>query len=151
VRYRTKIDTWIVVVLVVSVGIPIAIGIFGYVRVGAGLAWLPLSIAVLVVIIICVVAVPTTYEVTQDQLVIRSGVLRWLVPLAEIVSITPTSKPLSGPAWSLDRLEVKLTQAGRSSSILISPQRTEDFLREIASQDVGLIVENGMLRRAGRD
>ena len=91
-RYRTKVDTWLVLVLAVAVALPLAIGLVGYIRTGLSLAaWLPLAGAAVVVIIICMFAVPTRYDVTPERLVIRSGLLHWEVPLAEIVSITPTS------------------------------------------------------------
>jgi membrane protein YdbS with pleckstrin-like domain len=147
-QYRTKVDSWLVVVLAGAVALPIAIGIVGYWRVGAGpAAWLPVSIAALMVITICIVAVPTRYEVRPSRLVIRSGFLRWEVPRADILSITPTSNPLSGPAWSLERLEVTWMHAGSARSILISPQRKEEFLREVAGQDGTLVVADGHLQR----
>ena len=148
-RYSTKIDTWIVVLLAGAVTLPIAIAIVGYLRIGPSPAvWLPLLIAAMMIFIICIVAVPTRYEVTPDQLVIRSGLLHWEVPMAEIVSVTPTSNPLSSPAWSLERLEVKWIRAGRTRSILISPQRTQDFLRDVADRDRTLVIADGRLRRS---
>lgn len=148
-RYRTRVDTWIVVLLANAVALPLAIAVLSYVRVGTGLAvWLPLAIAALMIVIMCSVALPTYYEVTSDRLVIRSGWLRWEVPLAEIESVTPTSNPLSSPAWSLERLEVKWTGTGSPRSILISPQRTDEFLREVADREVTLVVTDGGLRRS---
>jgi membrane protein YdbS with pleckstrin-like domain len=135
-RYRTKVDTWLVAVLAGALMLPIAIGVVGYLQTGASAAmWLPLGIAGLVVIIVCLLAVPTYYEVTPDRLLICSGFLRWEVPRADIVSITPTTNPLSSPAWSLDRLEITWTRQGSVRSILISPQRREEFLREMQAED----------------
>jgi membrane protein YdbS with pleckstrin-like domain len=129
--------------------LPIAISVVGYLRMGASPAvWLPLSIAAMMIVIICIVAVPTRYEVTPDRLVIRSGLLYWEVPLAEIESVTPTSNPLSSPAWSLERLEVKWMRAGSTRSIIISPQRAEEFLREVADRDRTLVVTDGRIRRS---
>ena len=148
-RYRTKVDTLIAILLVGAVAFPIAIAVVGYLRIGPSLAvWLPLSIAAMMIVIICVMAVPTRYEVTPDRLVIRSGLLRWEVPLAEIVSVTPTSNPLSSPAWSLERLEVKWMRAGCTRSILISPQRAAEFLRDMADRDRTLVVADSRLRRS---
>jgi hypothetical protein len=148
-RYRTKVDKWIVAVLTGAVAFPIAIGIVGYVRDGATpAAWLPLTIAALIIVIVCLVAVPTRYDVSPDRLIIRSGFLRWEVPRADIVSITPTSNPLSSPSWSLDRLEITWMRDGHARSILVSPQKDQEFLREVAGQDGILVVADGQLRRA---
>ena len=148
-RYRTKVDRWIVVLLAGAVALPMAITVASYMRMGTSPAvWLPLSIAALIIIIILIVAVPTRYEVTMDRLLIRSGFLRWEVPLAEIESVTPTSNPISSPAWSLERLEVKWTGAGSPRSVMISPQRADEFLREVADREGALVVADGRLRRA---
>ena len=148
-RYRTKVDTWVVVVLAGAVALPIVIGLVAYLGTGPSpAAWLPLSIAVVMVAIICIVAVPTRYEVMPDCLMIRSGLLRWEVPLAQIVSIRSTSNPLSSPAWSLDRLEVTWLKSGNVRSILISPERAQEFLRDVAERNVALVVADGQLQRA---
>lgn len=137
------------VLLTSAVTLPIAIAVVSYLRAGASVAvWLPLSIAALIIVITCIVAVPTRYDVTPDQLVIRSGLCHWEVPLAEIESVAPTSNPLSSPAWSLERLEVKWMCAGSPRSIMISPQHTEEFLHELADRDGTLIIADGRLRRS---
>ena len=43
----------------------------------------------------------------QRVVVIRSAFLRWRIPIGDIESITPTRNPLSSPALSLDRLEIR--------------------------------------------
>jgi len=147
-RYKTKVDVWLVVLLAGVVALPMAIGIVGYVRTGLSPAtWVPLSIALLIAVVIWVVAVPTRYDLTPDSLMIRSGLLHWAVPLSEVTSITPTSNPLSSPAWSLERLKVTWTVTGNARSISISPERTEEFLREVATRNKTLVVANGALRR----
>jgi membrane protein YdbS with pleckstrin-like domain len=148
-RYRTKVDTWLILVLAGALALPLAIGLAGFVRTGLSpAAWLPLASAAVAVIIICLVAVPTRYDVTPERLIIQSGLLHWEVPLAEIVSITPTSNPLSSPAWSLKRLEVTWTRAGTSRSIAISPRHSDEFLREVADRGGMLVMADGQLRRA---
>ncbi|MFY9620774.1 MAG: PH domain-containing protein [Pyrinomonadaceae bacterium] len=148
-RYQTRVDTWIVVLLTGAVALPIAIAAVSYVRMGTTPAvWLPLLIAALIIVIILIVAVPTHYEVTMDRLLVRSGLLRWEVPLAEIESVTPTSNPLSSPAWSLERLEVKWKGAGSPQSLMISPQRTDEFLREVANRERTLVMAGGRLQRS---
>ncbi len=144
-----KVDIWLVALLTSAVTLPIVIALVSYLRLGGSLAvWLPLSIAALIIAITCIVAVPRRYEVTADRLDIRSGLWHWEVPLSEIESVAPTSNPLSSPAWSLERLEAKWMQAGSPRSIMISPQRAEEFLRELADRDRTFVVAGGRLRRS---
>ena len=68
-RYRTKVDTWLIVLLAGVVAVPIAIGVFGYVRAGASpAACIPPAITVFIVVIICIVAVPIDYECKRIDL-----------------------------------------------------------------------------------
>ena len=71
----------------------------------------------------------TRYVFDGPLLRISSGPFRFRVPLAEIDFVAPTRSPLSGPACSLDRLEIRWRSGGRP--ILISPEEREAFLREI--------------------
>jgi hypothetical protein len=149
-RYPTKVDTWLAAVLGLALVPPVAAAVVGVASGGfaSPAAWLPLVITAATVAVVAVVAVPTYYEVGQDRLVIRSGVLRWEVPLAAISEIAPSSSPMSSPAWSLDRLEVRSMREGKPRSILISPRSQEDFLRAVAARDAGLVLDGRALRRA---
>ena len=69
------------------------------------------------------------YTLTDEDLLIRCGPLRYRVPLARIDSVTPSRNPLSSPAASLDRLLIKWND-GRKR-VLISPSLKADFLREL--------------------
>ena len=71
----------------------------------------------------------TSYTLHADQLRIRSGPFRFLVPLSNITSVTPSRDPRSSPACSLDRLEVRYR--GGRSRILISPKDKAAFLEAL--------------------
>jgi hypothetical protein len=47
---------------------------------------------------------PLNYEIASGELVARSGLMRWRVPLDAIQEVSPSRNPASAPAWSLDRL-----------------------------------------------
>jgi hypothetical protein len=85
----------------------------------------------------------TFYRLTDTELVVRSGPFRYAIPLARIKSVAPTRSPLSGPACSLDRLQV---DAGESS-VLISPAAKQAFLRDLAGRATGLVLEGVVLMR----
>jgi len=70
----------------------------------------------------------TTYTLDADELLVRSGPLRWHVPLREIRAIRSTRNPLSSPALSLDRLRIEY---GDHRVIMISPDDRVRFLEEL--------------------
>ena len=75
----------------------------------------------------------TRYQIGETQLLIFSGPFRWRIPLAAISEVKPSRNPLSGPACSLDRLQLKYNTAkfGSSKTILISPREKSAFLAEL--------------------
>ena len=78
---------------------------------------------------------PIKYIITNLELIVKSGILRWKIPLASIKEICPTRNPLSSPALSFDRLSILY---GRHQIILISPENREDFLNELKNYAPGI-------------
>jgi hypothetical protein len=88
------------------------------------------------------------YTLTDDDLVIRCGPVRYRVPLARIDCVQPSRNPLSSPAPSLDRLLIKWDD-GRKR-IIISPARKTEFLRELERRCDQLAMEgDGLVRASG--
>lgn len=87
----------------------------------------------------------TSYTVTDERLIIRSGPFRWRVVLDAIHSVEPSHSLLSSPAVSLDRLRVRYGPSRRS--VLISPDDTERFLWDLAVRAPGLELVGDRLRR----
>ena len=73
----------------------------------------------------------TGYEIVEDELKIRCGPFRQRIPLKEIKEIKRTRSPLSAPACSLDRMEIKY---GNSKRVMISPADKENFIRAMINQ-----------------
>ncbi len=92
---------------------------------------------------VALLAYHTDYSIDPESLTIRVGPLRTRIPLAEIVEVFPTRNPLSAPAWSLDRLQVRTRT--RKIAALISPERPQQFLAEMAAQAPHLLLEGGRL------
>jgi hypothetical protein len=63
--------------------------------------------------------------------VVRAGPFRWQVPLETLRSIRPTRSPLSSPALSLDRLELRY---GQGRVLLISPADGARFVAELSAR-----------------
>jgi membrane protein YdbS with pleckstrin-like domain len=128
--FRSRVDAWLVAVMF---GVPAAVLAFVLWRVppqgGAH--------AVVVVAVVVPLALPlwlvasTRYQLSDHTLRIASGPFRWTVPIAEIASITPTRNPLSSPALSLRRLEIRY---GPGRSVQISPADQEGFLRALEAR-----------------
>lgn len=125
--FRSKIDTWLLVVLLLGALAALA----GAVTV---LVVAPPAFASLVAILLIVVGAglplwllaSTYYRIDGDALFISSGPVRVRVPLRDITSITPTNNPLSSPALSLDRLRIEY---GRGKAVMVSPRDKQDFIR----------------------
>jgi hypothetical protein len=88
------------------------------------------------------VALPTRYELHADQLVVRSGVLRYRAPYGEIRSVVPSRAIWSSPAWSLDRLWIS---RHRGMDLLISPRDKQRFLVELQCRAPHLRLEGDRL------
>ena len=120
-RFRTKVDAWILILVSLApLGLIAATVATGDWKVGLfGLVYLGL---------LSLLVWPCEYVLEVDRLVVRSGVIRWRVPYREIESVKPTSNPLSSPAWSLDRLWI----AYGKRAVMVSPKDKGMFLEELA-------------------
>ena len=74
---------------------------------------------------------PMSYGLTDSELIVRHGLVRQRIKLADITEVTPTRSPLSSPALSLDRLRITFG-SGFFKSVLISPAAKAEFLVELA-------------------
>ena len=138
--YSSKKDGWLfglvwgVVFVLISVGLFNLFAPFGNPALGRELfrAGIGALLAVLLT------TYPVNYEITETELVARSGFMRWRVPLADIQEVRPTRSAASAPAWSLDRLRIEYLKGGTSRVLLISPEDKLSFMRDLADAAPGL-------------
>jgi hypothetical protein len=96
----------------------------------------------LVVIVVMELAVmepimrSTYYAIEGDTLLIRSGFIRWRVPIREIRSIEPTRSLLSSPALSLDRLRIAY---GGWKAVMVSPEQKERFIEALRTINPSIV------------
>lgn len=102
------------------------------------ITWLIMGIATLYGTIIWAFAHPVYYEITVSHLLIRSGWLKYQIPLSTIEKVRATRNPLSAPAWSLDRLQIDYRRNDRARIALISPENKARFLSELLERAVNL-------------
>jgi hypothetical protein len=164
--YPSKTDWWLAVILaLVGLGLSGA-GVVALVMpwvqpgmpaLGALVGLIPLGLGLLVLWQL----LSTGYEITPDDLVMRSGPFQWRIRLDQIIEVYPTRNPPphapslslvdhfrgNHPALSLDRLRVNCRGKDRIKFYLISPQDQSGFLQELAQAVAGLQVSGD---RAGR-
>jgi membrane protein YdbS with pleckstrin-like domain len=131
--YSSKRDLWLAILLWISV----AIMLFGawvvWQAPGTALYRLGLTAAfVLIAAFIVWILHGTRYELRGEELIIRSGPIRWRRSVHAIREVHPTRNPLSSPALSLDRLAIRIR--GAHFPVMISPARREEFLADLLSR-----------------
>ena len=92
---------------------------------GNRLLWVPLGMLLLATVIVCWMFAATYYELRGDQLVTHCGPFRWRIPLAEVSDIRESNSARSGPALSMDRLEIVY---GGDKVLVISPADKTRFV-----------------------
>lgn len=128
-RFEAKRDAWLVALLwgasLVDVGV--AAWLLAGAEPGAALV-APLLLVVAVFQLHALYSVEYTFD--GPDLRLRASFVRWRVPLAAIDAIEPTRSPLSGPAPSLDRLEIQYGP----KRMRISPADKTGFLRALVQR-----------------
>ena len=148
VEFPTRVDNGLLAVVVGSLVVSFAAMVMAA-REDPTSAAIGVLILLASTALILVLSVPTSYIIGQEELVIRSGFVRYRIPLRSIQRVYPTRNPLSAPAWSLRRLGIDYDrERHRRGFALISPERQEDFLRLLAAR-AGLARVGKELRREG--
>jgi hypothetical protein len=87
---------------------------------------LPLAlVTALVAGVVVWIVLSTYYEIAADLLIAHSGPFSWRIPLAQISRVRESHSVRSGPALSMDRLEIAW---GEGKVLLISPKEKASFL-----------------------
>jgi hypothetical protein len=141
--YPSKVDTWIAVLLCFAPAVTIGTTILTLVA-GEGFIVGLGSLAFLALVYFGLV-LPMRYGITDEHIVVRHGLVRQKIPLADITEVSPTRSALSSPALSLDRLDIRFGE-GFFKHAMISPADKEAFLTELA-QRAGLQREGERLYR----
>ncbi len=127
-RFRSRVDRWLM--LVVGCGL-VVLWLAPIRRMWAGrpVDALDAIVPLLTTALMVWIFTTTSYVITGDVLVVRSGPVRRTIPLREVQRLRATHNPLSAPALSLHRLEV--TYGARRRRVVISPEDTRGFVRAV--------------------
>lgn len=126
-RYKSKIDWWFYLAVVGST-------VFLALVIPPKVAAETMSVLGAILSAFAVVGFPawlmisTQYDITEDELRIRSGPFRWTIKLSDIQSVTPTKSLISSPALSTDRLEICYEE---NRKVLVSPVDKERFTASV--------------------
>jgi hypothetical protein len=127
-RFPSKVDTWLAAILglllLTAIGVPLLL-----LATGDPQAWVGLIGSAVIVAIFGGLVFPLYYELEDETLLIRFGMVRSRIRYTEIRRVVPSRSMLSSPALSLDRLHV---DAGSSLGPLISPHDKSGFLDALA-------------------
>lgn len=140
-QFPSKVDKWIIIILIFAPALSTAAAIG--VTIAEGPAGLFAFITPLFVLLLYRLVVwPIHYDVTEEDLIVHSGLTRRRVRLQEIRRITPSHNLLSSPALSIDRIRIDY---GRHSFILLSPKDREGFAAAIKSRFDSVEVDERIL------
>ncbi|HEX6183593.1 MAG TPA: PH domain-containing protein [Pyrinomonadaceae bacterium] len=148
--HRSKKDAWLVGLVWGGVLSPLAAGLLLLLTPGAEPepGWWLIRVGVVAVAAVLVTTYPLNYEITAEELVARSGVMRWRVPLSSIEEVRPSRNPASAPTWSLDRLRVGYLKRGEPRALYVSPEDKAAFMHDLANAAPGLEVRGDRVVRA---
>jgi hypothetical protein len=150
--FRSKIDSGLGTIVGATLALPLLLGLFNLLTPGGNprSGWVLIGAALVVAAGLAIMLFPVVYQVTTTDLIVRSGLRAWTIPLDSIERVTPTNNPLSSPAWSLDRLRVDYRKQGVGKMVLISPNDKAGFLRALAMRSPGLELRGDRLLRVTR-
>ncbi len=121
-EYKSRLGPELVVPMLLILGFTF------YLHISSGV-WLGIVINSLLLLFIVYLYLQTRYIITGTELVVRSGFfVNTTIPIAEINSIRNTNNPISAPAFSLRRIEIRY---GKSGSIIISPEDRAIFVAQL--------------------
>ncbi|MGF1679313.1 MAG: PH domain-containing protein [Candidatus Methylacidiphilales bacterium] len=138
IRFRSKVDSWLVWLMVLVLAIPLIwVAVLAW-QTGDARPFIFVAISEAITVgLMLLVAMPVWYDVSPDELIVRAGVMRWVVPLPSIRSIRPSFSLISSPAWSMDRLRIDYDNQGHPAFILISPDDRARFMELIEKNRSG--------------
>jgi len=127
--FNSKIDLWLLIVLLLLIGLSIYTVIEILSKQTNLIDYLiSIFMALLGVFLPIGLIISTKYVVDGNLLIIKAGFFKWEVNILEITEVRKTKNPLSSPALSLDRIEIKYKN---NKKIMISPNNLDEFLKAI--------------------
>ncbi len=134
-RYQSKIDLWLAILLAGLSGLLIYSGY--ELLVSRPFAWtMLLSIMILMLVIYCIWLpfFSTQYWLSEHALEIRCMCFRWQIEFQYIQSMQTCVSFASAPALSMQRVEIIYVMNGLHESLQISPKERAVFCQQLAEK-----------------
>lgn len=132
-KYRSATDIWMLLLIFIPFGYPIYEGI-----ITKDLVLILTFVGIILLILSFLLMI--SYTIIDDSLIISSGLFgKQKIAISDITSIRKTNNPLSAPAMSINRLEIKYGH--NFDYALISPVRREEFVEELSKINPDIKVE----------
>jgi hypothetical protein len=129
-KYPSAIDAWLAAILI---GLPVLMtsyGVYAMFAKGAK-AGIPIFIVGLAIgALIRLFSFPCVYTLEEDRLILRCGIIKYNVPLSEIVSVEKSGSLWSAPALSTRRVKIGTTTGWH----LVSPRDREGFIADVTAR-----------------
>lgn len=125
-KFTSKRDAWLGLILFGSIGYGSFLSYSAFIseKAGIGESIFAIILNLVLILFICWLWFSTYYVLDEKELVIRCGPINKRIPYRKITSAHKTWIPLSSPALSLKRINIKY-QFGIA---LISPKDRDKFL-----------------------
>lgn len=127
-EFRSKIDSWIIIVTSVGIGLPLLILIITFPMLPVGGILVIFTVLLFIGGLQLWLFMGTKYTFTKNTLSITCGPFRKKIFVDQIMSVKPSNSMISGPALSLERLEIKCYNG---DTVLISPKDKTGFLEHL--------------------
>ena len=143
--FPSKVDWWIAAFLLLPAGASVVVmGSALLANPPVPAIFLVVGIETLVLGIIVGTIWSTRYEVTDREVIARSGLFQWRIAIGDIDSIRPSRSLIKSPALSLDRLEIRYDNRRK---LLVSPQDRIGFLEAVVTRSRHLHRAGELVRR----
>ena len=132
--FQSKVDRWLLVFCWSGLALLPVIMIAQYVDEGRVTPVLVVTFALVAALLIWMFR-STFYRIDGEELLVRSGLFRWRVPIGSIRAIAPTRDVMSGPALSLDRLRIRYRGKREEKELLVSPLDKDGFVAALRERN----------------
>lgn len=137
--FKSRVDTWLVVVLLAPLGALSWQVLRETTRRPSAEHWIIAAVAASVIGLVTWLFAATDYTITGPDLTIRSGPFRTTIPIASIRRIRASRTLLAGPALSLRRLEL---DHGTYDVAIVSPKDRDGFVAALVARNPAITVRD---------
>jgi hypothetical protein len=124
-RFRSKIDAWLIVPVGIGVAAPAIIGVG---RLLAGRPGITTSVVLIGASLALAWLCMVSYTITEDTIIVRRGPIRSQLPLNRLRELRGTREAMAAPALSLNRIEIR---TDKGLWLMVSPSDRLGFVPAI--------------------